>query len=435
MDAVLGLSMTPTSVGMVLVEGNDADGVTVERDAFEVLNSEDATAAVLRSESLAATRGLRLKSIGVTWSEDAGREASMLMRILSESGFDNIVPVALPEATEALARGIADALGFRTTAVCTIEPDRVITLIVHSMDTADGAVHTAFNCAIDSDESLISWLSTVFTRADWQPEALAVVGSAGDFAEVLPLLQDALSVPVFSPDEAELALARGAAMASAQTAEFALPEPYHFGHVLGSGYWGDDRRVLGLESSGRHARHVRPKKWSGSTLPLAMLVTGSVAFVVSVSAAVSMQFIPDRHIRTVPAAAAVPVVQQVPAPPPIVVPPVAPALVVVTPEPSEAPSPAVEQAPTVDQMPPAAPEGQANAVPADAAAAPAALPAAVPSAADAPPPAPDATVPDPATTAEPAPKTLRSRIMDRLHGVTEPAPVDAPPPADAPPSP
>jgi hypothetical protein len=61
-DAVLGLSMTPTSVGLVLVEGQDADGATMDGNAFDVHegaldSSAQATAAVLRTEALAATRG------------------------------------------------------------------------------------------------------------------------------------------------------------------------------------------------------------------------------------------------------------------------------------------------------------------------------------------------------------------------------------------
>src|SRR6201991_2425563 len=206
MDAVLGLSMTPTTVGLVLVEGQDADGATMDKDEFAVHDrglvsavntSEKAAAAVLRTEAIAAARGHRLHSIGVTWSEDADTEASLLLESLSESGFDNVVAIRLPEATEALARGIADVIGYETTAVCVIEPDVVITLVVH---TRDGAVQTAVNHAIDSDESLIGWLSNVFTKADWQPEALVVVGSAGGFASVLPQLESALSVPTFSPD-------------------------------------------------------------------------------------------------------------------------------------------------------------------------------------------------------------------------------------------
>ena len=419
--------MTPTSVGLVLVEGNESDGTTVEHEAFEISSSDDAAAAIMRSEAFAVNRGLRLKSIGVTWSEDVGREASMLMRTLSESGFDNIVPVALPEATEALARGIADALGYRTTAVCAVEPDTVIALIVHSMEFADGAVHTAFNHSIDSDESLISWLSAVFTRADWQPEALVVVGSAGDFGEVMPRLQDALSVPVFSPVEAELALARGAALASAHTAEFELPEPYDFGDVLGSDYWGETTTAHGAAVSHRSGTSLRRRP---GALPLAMLITGSATFVASVSMAVTMQFMPVRHIQAVPAALTVQSrPQPVVAPPPIVNPTV-PAVTVVPPASvTEAPveAPVVDQAPVVEQAP--APEGAPVEVAPPADDQP---PAAAPVEAAPPPPPPPAPAGDvpvpadnaaaiaPATDPEPEHKTWRSRIKDRLHGVTEP---------------
>ncbi len=109
-DAVLGLSVTPSAVGLVLVEGQDANGSTVDHEAFEVMSgrhstplqtSEQAAAAVLRTEAIAANRGHRLHSIGVTWSDDADTEASLLLKSLSECGFDNVVPVRLPEATEA----------------------------------------------------------------------------------------------------------------------------------------------------------------------------------------------------------------------------------------------------------------------------------------------------------------------------------------------
>ena len=233
MDAVLGLSVTPSAVGLVLVEGQDADGVTVDRDAFEVglrgrssavRTSEQAAAAVLRSEAIAATRGHRLHSIGVTWSDDANTEASLLLKSLTDSGFDNVVPVRLSEATEALARGIAEVIGHGTTAVCVLEPETVIALIVH---LRDGAVQTSVNRRIVTEEDLIRWLSAVFTRADWQPEALVMVGSGGD-DELMPILEDALSVPVFAPAEAQLALARGAALASAQNADAFADDNHHF---------------------------------------------------------------------------------------------------------------------------------------------------------------------------------------------------------------
>ena len=40
-DTVLGVSMAPTTVRMVLVEGQNADGATVDEDNFAVAETED----------------------------------------------------------------------------------------------------------------------------------------------------------------------------------------------------------------------------------------------------------------------------------------------------------------------------------------------------------------------------------------------------------
>ena len=289
MDAVLGLSVTPSAVGLVLVEGQDADGATMDRDTFEVgfrgrssaaQTSEQAAAAVLRSEAIAATRGHRLHSIGVTWSDDADTEASLLLKSLTDSGFDNVVPVRLPEATEALARGIAEVIGYGTTAVCVLEPETVIALIVH---LRDGAVQTSLNRRIVTEEDLIRWLSTVFTRADWQPEALVMVGSGGD-DELMPILEDALSVPVFAPAEAQLALARGAALASAQNVDFAFTD--------------DAQDFEEHRASSRNTGLARPRRQLGQTGPLALLVAGVLTFTVSASVAISLQLAPKKDAAT-----------------------------------------------------------------------------------------------------------------------------------------
>ncbi|MCP9275065.1 DUF7159 family protein [Mycolicibacterium arenosum] len=426
MDAVLGLSMTPTSVGLVLVEGHEADGATMDRDAFEVRTgarhtSEQAAEAVRRTEAQAADRGVRLHSIGVTWSEDADDQASALMRSLSESGFDNVVAIRMPEATEALARGIADVIGYQTTAVCVIEPDTVIALVVHAGE--GGAVQTVVNHAIDTDASLISWLSSVFAKADWQPEALVVVGSAGGFDEFIPLLEDALSVPVFSPEEAELALARGAALASTSTLDVSF----------------DDFAVAPREPAQR--RSVADRRLSPQTGAVALLVAGVVTFVVSVSVAVSLQFSPREEPAGVSPAGAVaepPVARpSPPAAPPRAVstPPAAPVLPSPPPEAPPlpvAPPPVVEAAP-VDPVLPEAPVEppyveSPEIAPVDGAPLPG--PAAVPqqSAAVAPP----VVIP-----VQPPKKPLHTRILDRLRGIGQPDPEDyapiVPPPGTPPP--
>lgn len=420
MDAVLGLSVTPSAVGLVLVEGQDVDGVTLDGDGFEVggdgaagalCTSEQATAAVRRSEAVAADLGRRVHAIGVTWSDDADTEASLLLKSLSEAGFDNIVPVRLSEATDALARRIAKLMGYRTTAVCVIEPEQLIALVA----TDEGAVQTAVNHSVVTEEDLIGWLSSVFARADWAPEALVLVGSAEDLDGLSPILEDALAVPVFSPDAAQLALARGAALACASNGDFDVwPGP----------------------ASERQTRPATTR--FARSAPAVLLAAGVVTFVASVSVAVALALTPGQPApQPRPAAesaaappAAAPPRSQVPPPPVAAVEsaPVAavepapePVAALVAPEP-EAPPPVVDEAQSV----PAPLPEQAPVV--EAASPDAGLPAAPPVI-----PAPEAVPPVP----QERPGILQ-RIRDRLSNVGPDDPQQAavpPPPAPAPPLP
>ncbi|AMO61260.1 hypothetical protein MPHLCCUG_02448 [Mycolicibacterium phlei] len=276
MDAVLGMSVTSSAVGLVLVEGQDADGGTVDRNAIYPRRrstpqqiADEAAAAVLRSETLAAAQGHRLRTIGVTWSDDADAAATLLLRALTDCGFDSVVPVRMPEASEALAWGVADVIGCDVTAVCVVESGTIIALVVN---TAEGAVLTAVNQSIVSEEGLVRWLGAVFARADWRPEALVLVGSGSGLDALMPRLEDVLAVPVFSPAEAEFAMARGAALAAAHSGTPPAPGP--------------DAHVF------PPARHRT--RQPALAAPLAMLTAGTVTFVASVSAAISLQLAPGR---------------------------------------------------------------------------------------------------------------------------------------------
>lgn len=395
MDAVLGLSVTPTSVGLVLVGGQDVDGITLDGDGFEVRRpstalqtSERAAAAVLRSEAFAADQGRRVHSIGVTWSDGSATEASLLLKSLRHSGFDNIIPVRLSEATDALARRIALLMGYQTTAVCVIEPEQLIALIA----TDEGAVQTAVNHSVVTEEDLVGWLSSVFAKADWEPEALVLVGSADDLDGLIPILEEALAVPVLSPDEAQLALARGAALACGQ-------QPGEFG-----GWAEPDHDVEATSAAKRFTR----------VGPATMLVTGVVTFVASVSVAVAMQLTPAEPApqpqpaaeTSAPLPAATPRPVAV-APPPLA--PAPPAEVVVL----EAPVPMVEELPVPEQAP----------------IVDAALPE--PALQPAPPPALPAPV-----VAPPVPQErpgILQRIRERLSGGNDELPAPAVAPAPPPP--
>ena len=91
MDTVLGVSMAPTAVRMVLVEGENADGLTVDEDGFDVNADADAptinaadqvVSAILGTQEGAAESGYQVRSTGVTWTDPI--EAAALRDALAD---------------------------------------------------------------------------------------------------------------------------------------------------------------------------------------------------------------------------------------------------------------------------------------------------------------------------------------------------------------
>ena len=120
MDIVLGVSMTPTTVRLVLVEGEKADGITVDHDTFDVAPeggsanvAEQVLAAVLGTKESAQASGHHLKSIGVTWSDHA--EASALRDALAAHDIDDVMLVDEGHAAASLAQAVGRAVGYETT--------------------------------------------------------------------------------------------------------------------------------------------------------------------------------------------------------------------------------------------------------------------------------------------------------------------------------
>ncbi len=389
MDTVLGLSMTPTTVGLVLVEGDGRDGTTMDHDAFEVRRGgfSPVTTSEYVAEALSRTRaiagGQQLQSIGVTWSDDAAIEASLLLDSLADYGFRNVVPIRLPEATEAFARGIGEVIGSDVTSVCVVEPEGAVALVV---DSRQNTVRTAVNYDLADDHDLTRWLSEVVNREGWHPDGLVLLGSGEDFDEIARHLELMLGIPVFAPAEAELALARGAALAS----------------VNGIGLL-DDPVFAAFPA------RPKPRMPKAQATALAMLIGGATTFVVSASVAVGLQLLPDRagppveqRVNTVEKPAAVPVL---PAPPPQAPasPPQEPALPAPPPETMSAPVP---EAAHIEEPAAAVPAEPPVAVPVEPAA-----PAPVVQATPAPPVVQAPTVPP-----VPSKPSLRERILQHLPG-------------------
>ena len=243
-DLVLGLSMTSTDVRWVLVEGTTAEGATICRDTVDFDTLDDVIAAVGEN---------RLHAIGVTWAHEAESAASTLLDALAARGLDNVITVSEQEAADSLAMGIADRGGYRDVAVCIVEPDDALVALVD----ADGVTTEHVDPTADDMLALLD-------RSDGQPEAIFVLGSADDIDSIATSFHGA-AVPVITAAEADLALARGAALASA-------------------------RAVNTLEA--RPTRWRMPSRIGALTSVVAAAV---VVFVVSLSVALGLGITPDTN--------------------------------------------------------------------------------------------------------------------------------------------
>ena len=226
MDIALGVSMTPTTVRMVLVEGEKADGVTVDHDVFDVTATdgtatssaaEQVIAAVLGTKESADAGGHHLKSIGVTWSDHT--DASALRDALAARGIDDVMLVSDGHAAAALAKAVGRAIGYDTTALLFIDRDTATLSVVQ---TDDGSVVKVLSRTLHSDDAMavLTEMAAAVDAQDSPPQGMFIVGSGVDVSSVKAHLEHLVSLPVSAPDEPELALARGAALASANAPAF-----------------------------------------------------------------------------------------------------------------------------------------------------------------------------------------------------------------------
>ncbi len=229
MDTVLGVSMAPTTVRIVLVEGENADGVTVDEDNFAVAESQDpatfsgpdqVVAAILGTREGANEAGYELLATGVTWTDQ--RAAAELRDVLAARKVENVMLVSSFLAAAALAQSMGSATGYSHNALLYVEPDSATLAVVN---TADGSIIDVQREQLpDDDDQAVAALVNLVSGAeelDLQPEGLLVVGSGVDIPLIKPALEDATSLPLSVPEHPETALARGAALASAHAPLFA----------------------------------------------------------------------------------------------------------------------------------------------------------------------------------------------------------------------
>ncbi len=281
MDHVVGLSVTSAAVRRVLVEGASGEGATIDHGTVDLatirtLVGADERAqlvrAVLGPEALAAPADVRC--VGVTWSPPVAAEACMLMEALTACDIAGVVAVSETEATEALGTGIAYLAGHDEAAVCVVEPDSAViasirpdSVFLHRLERTTDRGGDAVGLSDDV-------MATV-GEGGLKPEAIFAIGSAEDLDAVVSSLQRAASCPVVSAAEADLALARGAALASARS-------------VFGLDAWMSGPAAA--ESPQARSRFSPATSRVGAIA--AVLAAAVVTFVASVSAAIGLHTTP-----------------------------------------------------------------------------------------------------------------------------------------------
>ncbi len=226
MEIVLGVSMTPTTVNIALVEGEKADGVIVERDVFDITAIDGSAtssacdhviAAILGTQEGAIAAGHHLVSTGVTWTHHA--QAAVLREALVARGIEDVLLVSELHAAAALAQAVGRAVGYDKTALMFVEQDTATLAVV---ETADGSVVRVLSQGLHSADTIavLTEMVTSLQAEKSMPQGMFIVGSGVDVTAVKAHLKDVVSVPVIAPEEPQLALARGAALASANAPRY-----------------------------------------------------------------------------------------------------------------------------------------------------------------------------------------------------------------------
>jgi hypothetical protein len=210
MDLVLGLSVTSTAVRWVLVEGVTGDGDAVDRGVLDVVDASTFDAEALLTVLLDANEAAvesGVHAVGVTWTPAGEAVAGAILEALQARGLSNAIAVSEVEAAEALASGIADIAGYESVAVCVFEPDYTLVAMVN----ADGVSADPQNLPDDVE---LAGSVIALDLNDRQLDAVFVVGSA-NLEPVVSAMDAVAAAPVISSAEADMAMARGAAVASA----------------------------------------------------------------------------------------------------------------------------------------------------------------------------------------------------------------------------
>lgn len=215
MGAVLGISLSATRAGLVVVDDVGADAETVMRDRVAVPASGSATgmesvaAAVLQVARTAAELGHPVTTVGLTCLADAEQRGLALATLLADSDLAEVEVFELTAAAAALAEAVGVSKRSRRIAVMVIAEDQTIAVLV---DGRDATRRTSVTAHRDDDARLTSLGELI---ADWRPGlAFAMVSRTLAAEGFSARLEAALTPQRLVLADADLALARGVAIAA-----------------------------------------------------------------------------------------------------------------------------------------------------------------------------------------------------------------------------
>jgi hypothetical protein len=224
MDMVLGISMAPTMVRLVLIEGQNADGVTVEEDHFAVAAGPQADRvvdAIVASREGATQGGHRLTATGLTWMDSA--DVGALRDAIASRDAGSVMLVSPLLAAAALTRAVGDALDQKHIAMLYVERDSATLAVV---EVADGSIVDVRRQPLAGDAAaelavLVAGLAACGSQVDAVSVVGCGVGCGADALAIKAALEAVAGLRVIVPEEPDMALARGAALASANAPLFA----------------------------------------------------------------------------------------------------------------------------------------------------------------------------------------------------------------------
>jgi hypothetical protein len=173
----------------------------------------------------------------VTWTDPV--EADALRDALAAHKVENVMPVSAFMAAAAMAQAVGSATNCARTALLFVEPTTATLTVV---DSSDGSIADVQRQPLpEGDDAVRAELAAMVSGAqamEARPESLFLVGSGVDIPLIKPALEASTSLSVTAPEEPETALARGAALASANAslgapATVAIPQAQPAGSGAG----------------------------------------------------------------------------------------------------------------------------------------------------------------------------------------------------------